>query len=109
VGYGYRDEVLLPVTIDVPPDLRSGATVTLSAHASWLVCSETCIREDADLSIAPPIGAISEADQQWAGAFASTFARRLWRNPFSGTESKRSIGGLPKKSAQSRNREDRER
>jgi len=82
VGYGYRHEVLLPVTIDVPPDLRPGTTVTLSAHASWLVCSETCIPEDAELSIALQVGAMSKADQQWAGAFASTFARMPGPNPF---------------------------
>lgn len=82
VGYGYRGEVLLPVTIDVPPDLSPGTTVTLSAHASWLVCSETCVPEDAELSIALPVGSMSEADQQWAGAFASAFARMPGPNPF---------------------------
>src|SRR5271169_3870722 len=46
VDYGYENEVLLPVTIDVPSDLASGADVALSAHASWLVCSDTCIPED---------------------------------------------------------------
>lgn len=82
VGYGYRGEVLLPVTIDVPPDLLPGTTFMLSAHVSWLVCSQTCIPEDAELSIALPVGSSSEADQQWAGAFASTFARMPRPNPF---------------------------
>jgi len=85
VGYGYRDEVLLPVTIDVPPDLHPGTTVTISALASWLVCSETCIPEDAELSIALPVGAMAEADQRWAGSFASTFARMPAPNPFHAT------------------------
>jgi DsbC/DsbD-like thiol-disulfide interchange protein len=67
VGYGYTREVLLPVTLDVPPDLHSRTTVTLSAHASWLVCAIDCIPEDAELSITLPVGTASEADQQWGG------------------------------------------
>jgi thiol:disulfide interchange protein len=82
VGYGYTREVLLPVTLDVPPDLHSGTTVTLSAHASWLVCAIDCIPKDAELSITLPVGTASEADQQWAGVFASTFARMPAPNPF---------------------------
>src|SRR5271154_2919465 len=38
VGYGYKHDVVLPVTIDVPADLPPGTDVTLSAHASWLAC-----------------------------------------------------------------------
>ena len=52
VGYGYHDDVLLPVTIEVPEHLRSGTTVSLSAHVSWLACSDICIPEEADLRIA---------------------------------------------------------
>jgi len=51
VGYGYSHDVLLPITIDVPASLRPGSNVVLSAHASWLACSEICIPEDAELSI----------------------------------------------------------
>lgn len=82
VGYGYKREVLLPVTVDVPPDLNPGTNVTLSARASWLVCAEDCIPEDAELSITLPVGATSEVNQQWADNFASTFARMPAPNPF---------------------------
>ena len=47
VDYGYQQDILLPVTIDVPARLPPGSNVTISAHASWLVCSDTCIPEDA--------------------------------------------------------------
>ncbi len=49
VGYGYKDEVFLPVTIEVPPGLQPGFEVTLSAHVSWLACSDICIPEDVEL------------------------------------------------------------
>jgi thiol:disulfide interchange protein len=82
VGYGYEREVLLPVTIDVPATLPSGGTVTFVAHTSWLACSETCIPEDAELSISLLVGTAPEADPRWVDAFASTLARIPVSNPF---------------------------
>ena len=82
IGYGYEHEVLLPVTIDVPAELRVGATVTLAAHATWLVCSDICIPEEADIALSLPVGATGEADRAWADAFATTLARAPALNPF---------------------------
>jgi thiol:disulfide interchange protein/DsbC/DsbD-like thiol-disulfide interchange protein len=82
VGYGYKDEVLLPVMIEVPAGLRPGSSVTLSAHASWLACSDICIPEDAELSISVPVGAVLEPDPNWTQAFASTRAQTPTANPF---------------------------
>jgi thiol:disulfide interchange protein DsbD len=85
VGYGYTDEILLPVTIDVPAGLRPGSDVTISAHASWLVCSDICIPEEADLSLSVPVGTAFEPEPDWAQAFASTRAHTPMSNPFSTT------------------------
>jgi DsbC/DsbD-like thiol-disulfide interchange protein/cytochrome c biogenesis protein CcdA len=82
VGYGYKDEVLLPVTIDVPANLQPGTDVPLSAHASWLACSDICIPEDAELSILVPVSAAGEPDSRWAKSFASTRSRTPTPNPF---------------------------
>src|SRR6516165_1149747 len=82
IGYGYEHEVLLPVTIDVPAELRVGATVALAAHATWLVCSDICIPEEADIALSLPVGATGEADRAWADAFATTLARAPALNPF---------------------------
>jgi thiol:disulfide interchange protein DsbD len=82
VGYGYADEVVLPVIVEVPADLRPGADVTLSAHVSWLVCSDTCIPEDADLNISLPVGSNLEPDPNWIDAFASARAHAPRPNPF---------------------------
>jgi thiol:disulfide interchange protein DsbD len=82
IGYGYEHEVLLPVTIDVPADLPVGTTVALAAHASWLVCSDICIPEEAELAVSLPVGATREADRQWADAFATTLTRAPAPNPF---------------------------
>jgi thiol:disulfide interchange protein DsbD len=82
IGYGYEHEVLLPVTIDVAAELRVGATVTLAAHATWLVCSDICVPEEADIAVSLPVGATREADRVWADAFATTLARAPALNPF---------------------------
>ncbi len=51
-NYGYEGAVLLPVTLSVPSDAKEGSTVQLAAHADWLVCSDICIPESADLTLA---------------------------------------------------------
>ena len=66
VDYGYSGEILLPVTIEIPVDLQSGADIELTAHASWLVCSDMCIPEDAALTMSIPVGAATEPDPRWA-------------------------------------------
>jgi thiol:disulfide interchange protein len=85
VGYGYKDEILLPITIDVPAGLQDGTEVVLAAHASWLACSDTCIPEEAEVSISLPVGAVAELDPAWAGAFAAARARTPRPNPFATT------------------------
>ena len=55
MNFGYEDEVLLLSEISIPAD--APLTVQLKARASWLVCNEEhCIPEDADLSLALPVG-----------------------------------------------------
>jgi len=82
VDYGYENETLLPVTIDVPANLAPGGDIVLAAHASWLVCSDTCIPEDAELKISVPVAAQAEPDPYWAARFASNRAHLPLPNPF---------------------------
>ena len=57
VNYGYSDEVLLPVAVQVPAGARPGETVRLSAVADWLVCEQICIPEQARLAVDLPVTA----------------------------------------------------
>jgi thiol:disulfide interchange protein DsbD len=72
VNYGYAKHVLHMVRIQAPADLKPGTNVSLPAKASWLVCSDVCIPEGADLQLTLPVaagpGAIDPAN---AAAFAS--------------------------------------
>lgn len=71
VNYGYAKHAVHLVNITAPPDLKAGAPAVLSAKASWLVCSDVCIPEDADLQLKLPVnGTAGAADPADAALFA---------------------------------------
>ncbi len=54
VNYGYAKHAMHLVQIVAPQDLKTGTPLTLAARASWLVCSDVCIPEGADLQLKLP-------------------------------------------------------
>lgn len=74
VNYGYGHEVLFPITITAPGNLRIGQTVTLSAHVYWLVCKDICIPQEGDVSLALPVEAQGRDDPTWAPRVAAAVA-----------------------------------
>ncbi|HEY2782116.1 MAG TPA: thioredoxin family protein [Steroidobacteraceae bacterium] len=54
VNYGYAKHAVHLVQITAPKDLKAGTPVSLAAKASWLVCSDVCIPEDANLQLSIP-------------------------------------------------------
>src|SRR5258708_21132244 len=57
VNYGYAKHAVHLVQITAPKDLKAGTPVSLAAKASWLVCSDVCIPEDANLQLTLPASA----------------------------------------------------
>jgi thiol:disulfide interchange protein DsbD len=57
VNYGYAKHAVHMVQITAPKDLKAGTSVSLAAKASWLVCSDVCIPEDANLQLTLPVSA----------------------------------------------------
>ena len=57
VNYGYAKHAVHLVQITAPQDLKPGTPIDLAAKASWLVCSDVCIPESADLKLRIPAGA----------------------------------------------------
>jgi thiol:disulfide interchange protein len=57
VNYGYAKRALHLVQITAPKDLKVGTPISLAAKASWLVCSDVCIPESADLQLKLPVSA----------------------------------------------------
>ena len=54
VNYGYAKHAVHLVEVTAPKDLKLGRTVLLQAKASWLVCSDVCVPEDANLQLNLP-------------------------------------------------------
>src|SRR5262245_34384202 len=54
VTYGYRDEVILPVRIQVPYPLH-GDSVTIAARVDWLECKDICVPGSAVLERRLPV------------------------------------------------------
>ncbi|MBB5350630.1 thiol:disulfide interchange protein DsbD [Haloferula luteola] len=65
--YGYDGETWFFTTVKVPDHLEAGE-ITLHAKASWLTCNETCVPEDAELTLTLPVGP-SEPEAAVAAAF----------------------------------------
>jgi thiol:disulfide interchange protein/DsbC/DsbD-like thiol-disulfide interchange protein len=71
MNYGYAKHALHLVNITAPKDLKAGTPVLLSAKAGWLVCSDVCIPEGADLQLNLPVNTQSVAvDPADAALFA---------------------------------------
>ena len=75
MNFGYDGEVLHLVKLQTPANLKAGQTVTLKAKAEWLVCSDVCIPENADLEISlPVVGSKPLPDSRWTKAFTDAHA-----------------------------------
>jgi thiol:disulfide interchange protein len=80
VNYGYAKHAIHLVQITAPQDLKPGSTIAFDAKASWLVCSDVCIPEDANLQLKLPTSAgAAAADLKDAALFAG--ARSDLPNP----------------------------
>jgi len=75
-NYGYSDEVLFPIKITPPANLKAGSKVTLGGEASWLVCKEECVPGAADVTLTlkvdpnPPV-----FDTRWTDLFNDARSR----------------------------------
>lgn len=57
--YAYTGEVVLPVTITP----STGGPITIRAHASWLVCRDICVPEEAEFVLDLPAGVATPSAQ----------------------------------------------
>lgn len=52
MSYAYTGDVVLPMALTLQPAAaQPGGPTILKAHASWLVCENVCVPEEADLSV----------------------------------------------------------
>jgi len=75
IGSGYDGELLLPVTLTPPSDLKPGSTVVLKAAVRWLMCHDVCKPGHADLTLELPISSEPPAsDPKWGPAIRAVVA-----------------------------------
>jgi len=76
MDFGYEDEVLFPLTLNVAQTATTGPAV-LNAKVDWLVCSERCIPGKAELEVSRNVldhagkGVASAADSALFGRFTA--------------------------------------
>ena len=73
VNYGYAEQVLMPVTLNVAADVVRPEPLLLRAKAKWLVCKDICIPGSAELELLLPLASETSpaaADERWREAFA---------------------------------------
>ena len=75
VAYAYQGDMLLPVAVT-----STTAPLSLHAHASWLVCRDLCVPEDADLTLDLAAGQPSPSAQ--AALFVAAAANSPAAAPF---------------------------
>ncbi len=74
VTFSYKEEVFLPIPIDVPADF-SGDSFHVATHVEWQVCDLICLIGDAWVELELPVaGDTLEPHPQWTEAFARTRA-----------------------------------
>ena len=76
-SFVYTDEVLLPVKV-MPP--AGAGPWHLQAHATWLVCQQVCVPEEASFTLDVPAGSGNPGAD--AGAFATADAASPRPSPF---------------------------
>ena len=54
-NYGYEREVTLLSPITVPKEAKPGSQFAVEAKVNWLVCQDTCIPQEAHLSLSLPV------------------------------------------------------
>jgi thiol:disulfide interchange protein DsbD len=79
MDYGYEGKLWLLTKLTAPADAKPGETVTIRAAASWLVCKNICVPEEAaltlDVKVAPSSDSKSgKADAAVAKDFATARA-----------------------------------
>jgi len=73
VNYGYEGELLLPLRFTAPANAKPGSTLTLRAQATWLVCKDVCIPEEAALELQLPV--VEVGTEPGATAHTGAFAQ----------------------------------
>jgi len=92
MSFAYEDEVVLLTRVSAFTLPAEAKTVSIQAHASWLVCAEICVPEEGDLALELPVSTVPMAPETDAAARIAHFVRHLPKPAPSDVEYHRSKG-----------------
>lgn len=72
-NFGYSGALLLPAELRVPTNATVGEPFRIALRARWLICADTCIPDEATLTLEIPVEAASRRSAD-ASAFAAALA-----------------------------------
>jgi thiol:disulfide interchange protein DsbD len=76
IGNGYDGDLLLPVVLTPPADLKAGTSVDIKADADWLMCQDECVPGSAKLSLTLPVAAEDpKADPEFGARIRAVVAQ----------------------------------
>jgi DsbC/DsbD-like thiol-disulfide interchange protein len=64
VSYGYEDEVLLLVPVQVAKDVAIGTEAKIRADVSWLSCKEECVQGNASPTVTVSVGPTTKPENK---------------------------------------------
>ncbi len=82
VNFGYDGVVLHMADIKVPADAAPGTVIPVKADATWLVCKDVCIPEEASLTLDVPVVTGTPAASADASEIAATRAALPQESPW---------------------------
>lgn len=80
-NYGYGEETLHLVTLNVPQNWPANKPLELNAQARWLVCADVCIPGRAEFNLRMPVSASVPMELRWQDAFSKARARLPQASP----------------------------
>jgi DsbC/DsbD-like thiol-disulfide interchange protein len=75
MNYGYEHEVVLPFELKIPATAKPGDQLQLHANAQWLICSDVCVPDGADLTLTLPIEAVRRVDERSSALIAGAIGQ----------------------------------
>lgn len=88
----YQNSPVFLTEITVPASLEIGKSISLTAHAKWQICEESCVGEDRSLTLNLPVSSAAEKDPASAELFKQARASLPEKLPSSGVSAE-SRGG----------------
>jgi len=94
VSYGYENEVVLPLRVNVPADWPAGKPLTLAAKIRWLICKESCRPVTRDVELTVATAAALEAARNDDATLLARFVARVPQTVSGSAEARRGAEGL---------------